>query len=259
MSASARYRRCVLVAAALVPETALLVPGAAGAAEVLAVERSAALGTVGDLVSRGPERIVVVAPGPPGSALLERDGPVRASLAGAGLADDALGWPVRPAAAVGSAPVVQDVAASVGLLLLAAVGWGGPVSVLRVPPGGAAALRDLGHDLVDGPGRVALLLVGSLSARRGPHGPLADDERAGPFDAAMLADLVDLGADAVQRLAAVPVGLAQELAVSAWAPWQVLVGARAAGARGERALGGDLRLVSAPLGATYAVVLWDRT
>ncbi|WP_024288746.1 hypothetical protein [Cellulomonas sp. KRMCY2] len=245
----------MLHAAALVPETALLVPGAAGAAEVLAAERSAALGAVGDLVSGGPDRVVVVAAGRPGRGLVEHEGPVRASLGAAGLDDDALGWSTGPDRQ--SRPVVRDVATSVALLLLAEVGWAGAVSALVVPAQDAAALRAVGRDRTAGADRVALLLVGSLSARRGPAGPLAQDGRAAPFDDRVLADLADLGPDAVERLAAVPGSVAVELAVSAWAPWQVLIGATAAQTLGGPAIRGDVRLVSSPFDATYAVVVWD--
>ena len=238
------------------PETALLVPGAAGAAEVLAAERSAALAAVGDLVSWGPDRVVVVAAGRPGSTPFELEGPVRAALGAAGLDDDALDWSTGPDRQ--SRPVVHDVAVSVALLLLAEAGWGGAVTVLVVPPQDSAALRAVGRGRTGGADRIALLLVGSLSARRGPDGPLAQDERAAPFDDRVLADLADLGPDAVERLTAVPGSLAAELAVSAWAPWQVLIGAIAAQAPGEPAMRGDVRLVSAPFGATYAVVVWAR-
>jgi hypothetical protein len=107
-----------------------------------------------------------------------------------------------------------------------------------------------GDALVAGARRVGLLLVGGLSARHGPDGPLATDERAAAVDAAVLADLVDLGPAARARLADVPAHLARVLAISAWGPWQVLVGAAS----------GDATVVtqhaSAPLGAAYATVSW---
>ena len=80
----------MLVRAALVPDTALLVPGAAGSADVLAVLRAAALAAVAEVVASGARTIVVVAPGP---ASRELGGTVRPSLGAAGIPDDLLGWP----------------------------------------------------------------------------------------------------------------------------------------------------------------------
>ncbi|MCL3860160.1 hypothetical protein [Actinotalea sp. K2] len=265
----------MLVAAALIPETALLVPGAAGAAEVLTDERDAALDAVRDLVAHGPDRVVVVAARsrrtsaedvdppdvdpravhPPESDLAvgePRSDRLRPTLAAAGIDDAMLGWPA-PASGPG-AVVVQEVGAAVALLLLDRVGWDGPVQVATVAAEDAPALRELGARLVEDTS-TTLLLVGSLSARRGPHAPLPQDDRARAFDASVLADLTDLGPEAVRRLVAVPTDLARDLAVSAWAPWQVLLGAVGASGLTEP-LRAELRSLSAPYGATYAVLVW---
>jgi hypothetical protein len=244
----------VLLTAVLVPETALLVPGAAGSADVLFEERSAVLGALRDLVAAGPSRVVVVASAPRSVALT---GPLRPSLTAAGI-DGGSTW----AAPAGDAVEVTDVGPAVALLALAAAGWSGETSVLLVgPEPGAlltatAGLEDLG--VPGGRGRreaehVGLVLVGSLSARRGPGAPLPEDERAPATDDAVLRDLLDLGPEARARLAAFPATLAEELAISAWAPWQVLVSVVDADVRRWR---GELRLVSAPLGATCAVIEW---
>ncbi|HWS58832.1 MAG TPA: hypothetical protein VN257_09850, partial [Actinotalea sp.] len=209
----------MLLAAALVPQTALLVPGAAGRAEVLTAERRAVLEAVADLVATGPDRVVLVVPG----AVRPVTGRLRPTLAAASIDDDRLGWPVpvlgvpsadpargaAPALAVGppvaptvagtAAPaagpdepaVVDDVAAAVGLHLLARAGWRGPVGVVGASADADPAGR--GRALAAGPQRVALLLCASLSARRGPGAPLAEDDRAPAFDDAVLADLARLG------------------------------------------------------------------
>jgi hypothetical protein len=236
----------VLVAAALVPPTALLVPGAAGRGDVLAVERSAALAAVGTVVAAEPDVIVVVPPGP-GPVLVGRLLP---SLAAAGLDDDGLGWTPRPTSGAGRAVRITDVATSVALLLLDRAGWTGAVEVSPASPTDGATQRMRGDALVAGARRVGLVLVGGLSARHGPDGPLATDERAAAVDGGVLADLTDLGPAARARLAAVPAHLARVLAISAWGPWQVLVGA----APGDATV--VTRHASAPLGAAYATVSW---
>ena len=241
----------MLAAAALVPETALLVPGAAGRAEVLPDVRAAALEAISAVVDAGPDRVVVVVPSTADGDVL-RPGPLRPTLSGAGIDDDVLGWPAGWTSGGRGSPdhVVGDVGASVALFLLGAVGWSGEVELLAASSCDARRLRALGDRLTDRPQRVALVLPGSLSARRGPDGPLPDDPRAQAFDDAVLADLADFGPAARGRLAAVPAELAQALAVSAWLPWQVLLGASPDGTRGHALWAG------APLGATYAVLSW---
>lgn len=246
----------VLAAAALVPDTALLVPGAAGAAEVLAPERAAAEGVVAAML-RGVARVVVVPPGRDAVATPDGPGPWRPTLDAAGIDDDALGW---GADGVAGARTVRDVPAAVGLLLLARLGWTGPTHLLVPRPGergDAAALAERGRSAVAGPEPVGMLLVGSLSARRGLHGPAPHDERAAEVDRALVADLAGLGApetgvEARDRLRAFSPGLAAELATSVWAPLQVLLGAH----DGERPGPARVASVTAPLGATYAVIGW---
>lgn len=270
------YRRRVLLTAVLMPETALLVPGAAGVADVLADERSAVLDALRDLVRARPSHVVVVAAAPRSATL---SGRLRPSLAAAGIGGD-LSWPVAGASnlagpgapdvlgapdpdaastvAASTGTEVTDVAEvgpAVALLALEAAGWSGGTSVLLVGPEPDAPLtatRTLAD--LEVACEVGVVLVGSLSARRGPGAPLPEDDRAGAVDEALLRDLVDLGPEARARLDAFPARLAQDLAVSAWAPWRVLVGAVERSTPGWR---GVLRLASVPLGATCAVILWS--
>lgn len=254
----------MLAGAVLIPDTALLVPGAAGRASVLDAERSAADDAVRRLLAARPDGVVVVVPGP-AAAAPALGVPGHTGLGAAGVPDGALGDAVRvgdPRAhgvPAGRARGVASagVAASVGLLRLAAAGWSGSTRVLTAAGSDAPALAAHGSALATAPGSLGLLLVGSLSARRGPDGPLPTDDRARAFEDAVLADLLDLGPDAARRLAAVPRGTATELAVSAWGPWQVLVGA-AARTDGDAAAAprGDLLHRSAPFGAGYAVLAW---
>jgi hypothetical protein len=253
----------VLAIAALVPETVLLVPGAAGRAVVLEDVRAAALDAVGALVAAAPDRLVVVASGPVDRVV---EAPVRPSLAAAGIADGVLGWAVPPEAG-GPRGAVPAVGASVALLALAHAGWVGPLTVLEVAPcdelatgadaapaerARAAALRARGAELAAQPGRLALLVAGSLSARRGTGAPLAPDERAGPLDDAVLEDLATADPPALDRLGRISGSLAAELAVTAWAPLQVLLGA----AEAAGPLDASVEHASAPFGVTYAVTVW---
>lgn len=241
----------MLVAAALVPDTALLVPGAGGDADAGAVLRGPTLAAVGDALAASgaagaPGRVAVVAPGRVDRSLA---GPVRGSLQAAGIPDELVGWPPPgPAAAR-----VAGVPASVALYLLARHG----VAADRVEEvgcderaGRAAELGALGARLV-GAGPTALVVVGSPSGRHGPQAPLPDDERAPAYDDALVADLADAGPGARARLAGLDPGLARELAVTGWGPWQVLLGA--AGGAPVTA-----RLVARHVlaGATHAVVSW---
>ena len=233
----------MLVAAALVPESALLVPGAAGRATVLEPERAACLRAVSALVAARPARVVVVGGG-------AGDG----GLAAAGID---LAPPVGTEdGATTTTARHGDVGAAVARWALASVGWSGPVELAPPLVEDADALRELGHRLVHGDGgaqvlATALLLVGSLSARRGPRSPLPEDARAPETDARLAADLVTFDGPARSRLAALPREEAAALAVSAWAPWQVLLGAV-----GDEPWEGHLHLDAAPWGAGYLVADW---
>lgn len=239
----------MLLAAALVPETALLVPGAAGRADVLADVRDAALEAVSAVLATGPGRVVVVAPGP---APRELAPPVRASLGAAGVPDSVLGW-----AAPGVTPHAETagVGASVGLLLLARAGATVPVSVVEVAAAqDAATLRAAGARLAAA-GDLGLVVLGSLSARHGPDAVLADDDRAPGLDQSLVELVVRAGTDADARadLGDVEPGLAAELAVTAWAPWQVLLGAAA-----EEPFDARVLASATPLGASLLVASWTR-
>ena len=270
----------VLVNATLVPDTALLVPGAAGRAQVLADTRAAAVDAVRALLADEPAHVVVVAPG---SGDRTRRGQLVPSLAAAGIDDAALGWVGAPPCALPTAASRVDApAAATALLLLAHAGWTGPVTLVEVArpvvgDGAAAATRRvvaagvtagtaprsdravllaaIGREVTVGPDRVALLVAGSLSARRGPHAPLAEDARSISLDDAVLADLADGGPDARVRLATLDAGLVAELAVTAWAPWVVALGAVDALPPGTR-VRPTVHHLAAPFGVTYPVISW---
>jgi len=286
----------MLVAAALVPDTALIVPGVAGAADPARALAAAAARAV-LTATRGVDVVVVVAPGPADRALT---GDVRGTFAPVGVPDSVLRGPAPVVTA--RAPAATDLATSggtpspataVAVHLMAGAGVGtlldacstdgahGPlVHVVEVADAAATSradvLRDLGRALVQdaagspataaagapvtnaaaGPAhatgtRTALVVVGSPSGRHGPDAPLADDDRAPAHDAVLLADLADAGPQARARLAAADPVLAAELAVTGWAPWQVLVGA----ADGSTVTG-ELLHAEVLAGAQHAVALW---
>ncbi len=221
----------MLVAAALVPPTALLLPGAAGRAEVLADERAAAVAAVADVLAAGADRVVLVVgtdpdrAGPPWRRPAPGAHRVRFSLAAAGV----------PGPGTGAEPAV-----SVGHWVLDRAGHRGEVELVLAPadaPGDH--LRALG-ERVGGPGTVAVVAVGGLSARRGEDAPLPVDRRAAAVDEAMVAWWSGTGP-------AVEGPLARELAVSAWGPLRVLDAIPAAPATPA------IRLLTCPFGATYLV------
>lgn len=273
----------MLVAAVLVPDTALLVPGAAGRRDVARELRTSVLAALRAALGDGPARVVVVAPaderareeGP-----VELVGAVTASLAAAGVPDAALADvpAVRlapPSDEAARVPVTRvsrppSVASAVALHLLAAAGRREGVRVVEVPRPAARVGSDdprawtgLGGDLVAGDGPVVLVVVGSGSGRHGPDAPLAEDAAALDLDAMLVTALVAADRAGVAVLAgALTAELAAALAVSGWLPWRVLAGA----ALGSASAPDDAGLalppvtsdVTAPvlLGAQHVVGTW---
>ncbi|MBF0686599.1 MAG: hypothetical protein IR158_02375 [Cellulomonas sp.] len=252
----------MLVAAALVPDTVLLLPGAAGRGpddpELVAL-RSAATTAVARAVERAP-RVVVVAPGPVDRSVT---GVVHAGAGAAGVPDHLLAGEV-PRVLLGRAPGgPADVpgppgtGAATGVRL--ALEAGVPASrlhVVEVAPGGAAPLRELGGSTTsDGP--TALVVVGSGAARHGHDAPLPHDDRAAAVERELLAALRAGGASARDALAGLDVAQAVALGVTGWAPWQVLVGALDAG--GADVPAPDVVHATVWRGAGHAVVAWQGT
>ncbi|NKY41455.1 hypothetical protein, partial [Cellulomonas septica] len=99
----------MLVAVALVPDTALLVPGVSGRHDALPALRDAALTAVAQAVD-GAASVVVVAPA---ARAAEPVGTLRGSLAAVGVPDALLGWPV-PEAVVSAARTAEAADAVVG-------------------------------------------------------------------------------------------------------------------------------------------------
>lgn len=226
-------------AVVFLPDTALLVPGAAGRDDPGAALREEAVGLLREaaraLPPAGP--VLVVAPGRSARTLRH---PVATGLGAAGL-------PPRPDDARQPAHAPRaDVPASVALTLLRAAGVTAPVDVTELARDAAVP-----PDLRGTAAQVALLVVvGSPSARHGEEAPLAEDPRAAEADAALLAGLA-AGPDALAAaLTALGGQVARELAVSAWPTWRVA----AAAATGPVRVSGPRAEVVA--GARHVVAAW---
>jgi hypothetical protein len=221
-------------AIAFCPQPPLLVPElAAGAAAELDGLRAACRAAVERLLTSGPDRIVVLGPGP--RTLRYPEGST-GTLAGYGVPVLAsLGLPT------GAAPALPPALTLGGLLL------GHP----GVPCAGQAVAADADPAEVAGtltrPG-TGLLVMADGSARRSEQAPGYVDPRAGGFDTAVAAALA--GGDAALLAALDPVLGAELLAVGVPA-WRV-AGHAAAGLDLEA----DLLYESAPYGVGYFVASW---
>ncbi|WP_431836904.1 hypothetical protein [Cellulomonas sp. Y8] len=246
------------LAVVFLPDTALLVPGAAGRADPAAGLRDAAVAALGDLAGAdadGSGRVLVVAParrdrflahpvapglGAAGLDLPDLDGATPASGPAApdraadpdadSDADPAVGTGATSAPDPTTAPRA-DVPASVALVLLRAAGVRAPVDVLEVD---RAAVDVLAPPPSSGDLR-AVVVVGSLSARHGPDAPLADDPRAPAADDALLAALAEGPAALARALDGLGADGARDLAVSGRAPWRAVLALLPAGAAAEAA------------------------
>ncbi|QZN84493.1 hypothetical protein [Cellulomonas sp. C5510] len=251
-------------AVVFLPDTALLVPGAAGREDPGAALREEALALLGAAVPELPPDVpadpatgvpvgraagvpagraasapvLVVAPGHVHRTLRH---PVATGLGAAGLPAG------RPDAPPGPDARRADVPASVALTLLRAAGVTAAVDVVELP-------RDPDGDAPDVPdvpvGVVLLVVVGSPSARHGDAAPLAEDPRAADADAALLAGLAGGPAALAEALDALGPRAARELAVSAWPTWRVA----AAAAEGPVRVSGPRAEVVA--GAWHVVAAW---
>lgn len=230
----------MLVAAAVCPHPPLLLPGLTGASDVLAELRAACRDAVGHLIAARPDAVVAV-----GGAERTRTW------------DDAAPRGVarfggrRDSRAVSEPGSVLPLSLAVGQHLLDASGWAGVRRLQAVA--GDARLPDcsaLGRELVAGSPRVALLVLGDGSARRGLKAPGYLDPRAAEFDEQVRRGLA--GDPAV--LATLDPALAGDLLVAGRAPWQVLAGA--AGATSPAAVEAEITYAEDPFGVFYVVARW---
>lgn len=222
----------MLVAAAVVPETPLLLPGATGGL-IAEVERLRATARIAleHVLDREPDLVVAVA----GSNVTRT-------------------WPATTdpgiARHTGAAASPGEVLPA-GLAVLRTLLADRPPPMLESVARTATAdeARDLGASLAERSSRVGLLVAGDGSARRGPKAPGYLDDRAASFDAGVEQALA--AGDCAALLALDP-ALAADLLAAGRAAWQVLAGA----ARG-RPVRSCLDYWGDPFGVAYFVARWD--
>ena len=228
----------MLVSAAFVPATPLVVPEvAAGAAGELAALRAASINAVAEVLRRGADRVVMIAPGRSTGA---HSGAV--SFAGLGVAPEA----ARPAQSE------LPVALSVGQWLVEQVMGRADEHLTIAHDATAAECQDLGAQLAGSASRVAAIVVGDGSACRSDKAPGSFDERAAAFDQSASDALASVDTDA---LLALDVDLAAALQVAGRAPWQV---AAAMAQANDLDLVGALHHRDDPYGVAYFVATWSR-
>jgi hypothetical protein len=234
----------VLVAAAVCPQTPLLVPQiAGGAAPELAEVRGETIEAVKRLLRSGPDLVIAVAPGDedePGAREVQFSGTFRRYGVDLAVGDDVRG---EPCAGLLVARWLLDSCLAAESPLCE--GWeiGGET--------GPEECMKLGRALAERAERVALLVMGDGSARRTAKAPGYLDERAVPFDDGIARALAE--ADTAARAAVDPKAASAVMAAGR-APWQVLAGA--VDASGGPWCGRLLRY-EAPYGVGYFSAFWE--
>jgi hypothetical protein len=229
----------VIVAAAFVPSTPLLVPAvASGAADELDVVRRASFEATRSALASAPERVVVLGAG-------RRDtthGTGTGTFHGFGVD---LAVPLDPAAPESPA---LPLSLSIGAWLLAQVGWPGDRAAVELDPDADPATA--GKALAAEDRRTALLVVADGSAARTEKAPASLHPDAERFDTAV-ADALRGGDPA--RLAALDRDLAAEVSSAGWPAWSA-----ASAALGSATYDATLLADEAPYGVGYLVATWIR-
>lgn len=221
---------------ALCPHPPLLLRELSGAVDAVPALRDACRAAVADLTADVPAEVVVVGPA-------DRPGPVDAGLA----VDVRRFGTTGPRIAPGTG-LPQSL--GIGRRLLDEAGWRGSVSFRAVSwDAGGGELAALADDLLGRP-RLALLLLGEGSARRGERAPGFLDERAFGFDDAV-ADALSAGDPGSLR--DLDAALAAELMVGGRSVLRLL------GLLGERRRPTAAALTHRedPYGVAYLVARWD--
>jgi hypothetical protein len=246
----------MLLAALVCPHPPLLLPGLTGATDVEPALRLACRQGLEALTGTGPDVVVLI-----GSATRSRSwggDPARGTerfTAGRGEnrsigAGPAPGGPA-PSGPTPSGPGTEALPLSlaVGQQLLDDAGWTGPrelVSVARDAP--VTDCLALGGSLARTERRLALLVMGDGSARRGLRAPGYLDDRAAGYDEQARKGLAG---DPAALICLDPV-VGEQLLVAGRAPWQVL----AAAAATAPGLDACLRYADDPFGVQYIVASW---
>jgi hypothetical protein len=232
----------VLVAAAVCPQTPLLIPQiAGGAASELADVRGAAIDAVNHLWRAEPDLVIAVAPGgEPGAQEVRFGGTFRRFGVDLAVGDDVHG---EPCAGLLVGRWLLDAC----LPMAAPLREGWQIGEQTEPEECAKA----GRALADRSERVGLLVMGDGSARRTAKAPGYLDERAVPFDDDIARALADADTEA---LAVVDPKAASAVMAAGRAPWQVLAGAVSASGEPWR---GRLLSYDAPYGVGYFSAFWE--
>jgi hypothetical protein len=223
----------------------LIIPEiAAGAAAELDDLRAACDAAIDGLAAGGADAVVVLGAG-------DRTGWLPAGATGTfapfGVSIEVS---LAPGSSSASAGCRLPLGVAVGAWLLARRPWSGPPARAATVAADAdpAECAALAGELRGRTDRVALLVMGDGSARRGEKAPGYDDPRARPYDDAVARALATADVAALRGL---DPGLAAELLASGRAPLQVL-----AGAADGTAWRGDLSYYAAPYGVAYFVAGW---
>ena len=231
----------MLVAAAVCPQTPLLVPEvASGAAEDLADVRSASFDAVKALGAQQPDLVIAAAPGGAQGARAVRFGGTFRRFG----VDLEVGDDVEGELCVGLLVGRWLLDGAFPAAVPAREGW--EIGESTEP----LECARIGRELAARAERVALLIMGDGSARRGLKAPGYLDERAVPFDDEVARALA--AAD-TRALAAIDPTAASDLMAAGRAPWQVLAGAVSGSRLPWR---GELLSYRAPFGVGYFAAVW---
>ena len=227
----------MIIAAALCPATPLLARELTGLEPVVPELRESSLAAAAGLLAGRPDAVAVVGPAAATGSWDPR-GQLDVAAFAPAIAQDPAGGPALPPS-LGLGARLLDQAGYAGRRLLQAVG----------PDEPAARCAALGAGLAGSAARVALLVMGDGSARRGRRAPGHLDERSAAFDAEVERAVRDgdLGA-----LLAIDAQLARDLMATGRAPWQVLAGAVDGAAPAAR-----IRYRDDPFGVAYLVASLD--
>ena len=231
----------MITAAAVCPHPPLLFRELTGRRDVAAELRAACLSAVAAATSSDPDVVVVVG-GDEVTGSWDSALPARVRRFGTTGGADRPGLPLS----LGVARRLLDESGWRGRVEMHTVAW--TASVNEVTEVTALAARLSGHEE-----RVALLVLGEGSTRRGDKAPGYLDERAFPFDDAIGNALASGDLDA---LAGMDAGLAEELMVSCRAPFAVLASVVRGGHATPRT---KLLYEDDPFGVMYFVAAWDLT
>jgi len=234
----------------LLPDSALLVPGAGGAlADPLAEARDAALRVLRSVPRRA--RVLLIAPGRSSRVLT---GPFGDGLAAAGIDGSRL---LRSPEGSGTGGAVPGVGAAAALAVLRAAGHDPDrgTTVVEVAPTATDPDERAGSPVLPSDPRL-IVVVGSLSARHGPDAPLPDDPAAIAADVALLTAFAAGPRALAEVFGELHLPASDRLAITGARPWRALLSLLAGDASLPDARA-ELLWSGTPGGAQHAVARWE--